>query len=327
MKAVVCQGFGDANVLTIAELPEPELGPEQILVRVHASGINRADILQRRGLYPPPTGDSSILGLEIAGEIVHRGKDVTQWQLGQRVFGLVGGGGYAEYCCLDQEMALAIPHSWSYTMAAAIPEVFLTAQEALFTSANLEPGETIFIQAGASGVGTAMVQLAKHRGARVIVTASSPQKIAAVTAMGADFGVVSQHETVDFVDPVFSWTQGEGVDVIVDFIGAKTFASHIKLLKQKGRLVQLALMSGSEITMDLRPILQKRLSIIGSTLRSRSLLEKRQITQRFKENYLPLLAEGVLKPVIDNVYPYVDVIAAHQRLESRQTIGKLILTW
>ncbi len=327
MKAVICEGVGDVNVLTIGNLPEPEPGPEQVLVRVHASGINRADILQRRGLYPAPPGDSSVLGLEIAGEIVHRGKEVTHLQLGQRVFGLVGGGGYAEYCCLDQDMAIPMPSSWTYPMAAATPEAFFTAHDALFNHARIEPGETILIQAGGSGVGTAMVQLAKHRGVKVIFTTSSVEKIAAVCALGADHGILSNYRDTDFVEPVLEFTQQKGVDVIVDFIGKDTFPAHLKLLRIGGRLVQLALMSGHLTELDMRVLMTKRLQIMGSTLRSRSLHEKRVITQQFRDHCLPLMAEGILKPVIDSVYPYSDVIKAHQRLESRLAVGKLILAW
>lgn len=323
MKAITIKEFGSPEVLSIQEIPKPTPKPQQLLIRVYATALNRADLLQRRGAYPPPPGDSEILGLEIAGEVVELGREVKNFTVGQRVFGLVGGGGYAEYCVIDAQMAMLIPADWSYIEAAAVPESFFTANETVFVLGELQAGESILIHAAGSGVGTAAVQMAHYLGATVYCTAGSIEKIDRIISLGAT--AVINYKTQDFVSEIMNLTQQQGVDVIEDFIGAKYFAKNMSILKSRGRLIEVGLMGGSKSEIDLGLILTKRLQIKGSVLRPRSLEEKRAVTRRFQDRWLPVLISGKIKPIIHTVLSLDKVVEAHNLMESNQNFGKIVL--
>lgn len=323
MKAIMCANPGGPEVLQLTEVPDPVPGPEDLLVRVRASALNRADTLQRRGLYPPPPGESAILGLELAGEVLAVGPNAPGFAPGDRVFGLVGGGGYAEKALMDSRMAMPIPAAWSFLDAAAVPEVFFTANETLFTLGQLTAGETVLIHAGASGVGTAGIQMACQAGARVLVTAGSDEKIARTVALGATAGI--NYKTEDFAARVLELTNKAGVELVQDFIGAAYWQRNLQCLKVGGRLVLVGLMGGAKVEADLNLILRKRLHIIGSVMRSQSLENKIAITQRFRDRWLPLLASGVLRPIIDQTYPLAEAAAAHRYMEDNRNTGKIML--
>ncbi len=325
MRAITIAKPGGPEVLQFSELPIPTPGIEQILVKVHATALNRADISQRRGTYPPPADHSPILGLEMAGEVIAVGEEVSGFNVGDRIFGLLDGGGYAEYCLIDAHMALPMPGQWSYEEAAAIPEVFLTAQTCLFQLGDLKSGESILIHAGGSGVGTAAIQMARQIGATVYVTAGSLAKIDRAIKLGAHAGI--DYHTQDFVDVIKELTHDAGVDVIIDSIGGDYFAKNLNCLKTDGRLIQIAKMSGENGVIRLGLVIMKRLQIKGSTMRSRPLAEKRAITQRFREQWLPLLINGSIKPVIDMIFPFEQVQDAHEYLETNQSFGKVILSF
>ncbi len=323
MKAIILSHFGAIDALHLRETPPPTPSAEQLLIKVHATALNRADILQRKGLYPPPAGDSEILGLELAGEVVAWGEQVQGFQQGDRVFGLVGGGAYAEYAVIDAQMALHIPETWSYEFAAAIPEVFMTANETIFELGQLQAGESVLIQAGASGVGTAAIQMARAAGASVFVTAGSDEKVKKCLDLGAHYAINYKNE--DFYEKIMQLTDKEGVDVIEDFIGASYFERHLKLLKSQGRLIIVALMGGHKTEIPLNLLLTKRLKVYGSVMRSRTLAEKRELTQRFSQRWLPLLQQGAIKPIIDSIIPLAEVQRAHQLMEMSQHFGKIVL--
>jgi putative PIG3 family NAD(P)H quinone oxidoreductase len=298
--------------------------PEQLLVRVRATALNRADTLQRTGNYPPPPGESDILGLELAGEVEAVGSAVKGVSRGDRVFGLVGGGGYAEKAVLDARMAMPIPAGWSFAQAAAVPEVFFTAQETLFTLGGLKQGETVLIHAAASGVGTAGIQMARETGARILVTAGAVDKIHRCIALGAMAGC--NYKERDFADWVREVTSGQGVDLIQDFIGAAYWERNLRSLKTAGRLVLVGLMGGAKVEANLGLVMTKRLQIFGSVLRSRPLADKIDITRRFQEKWLPLLAAGRIKPMVDRIFPLAQAAEAHRYMEDNRNFGKIILT-
>lgn len=323
MRAVVFDTFGDADVLYIGEVDKPTPGADQLLIKVHATALNRADTLQRRGKYPPPAGDSTIMGLEIAGEIVAKGDGVKNYHLGDRVFGLVGGGGYAEYCLLDAKMAMKMSNDWDYTYAAAIPEVFLTANETVFELGQLKTGQDLLLHAAASGVGTTAIQMAKNIDANVYATVGSEEKGAFVLQLGAK--AFANYKATDFLPWIMQQTGQQGVDVVEDFVGKDNFARNLAALKAEGRLVQVATMSGAVAEIDLRILMSKRLHIIGSVMRSRSLADKRAITKRFIDRWWDKLVSGEIKPIIDKVYDWQEVIAAHKYMESNANMGKIVL--
>ena len=318
MKAITFAGYGGPDVLRLDDVPEPDL-----LVRVRASALNRADTMQRRGHYPPPPGESDILGLELAGEVEAVGASVSGFKPGDRVFGLVGGGGYAEKACLDHRMAMSIPPGWDFVKAAAVPEVFFTANETLFTLGRLEAGETVLIHAGASGVGTAGIQMARQVGARVLVTAGSEEKVARTEALGASAGI--NYKTSDFAERVLELTNGVGVDLVQDFIGAAYWQGNLKCLKRAGRLVLVGLMGGAKVEADLGLIMGKRLQVIGSVMRSQPLENKIAITERFRSRWLPELESGRVQPLIDASFPLSEAAAAHQYMEENRNVGKIML--
>ncbi len=323
MKAVIRTGDGGTDVLKIAEIPPPQPTETQLLVDVKATALNRADLIQRRGGYPPPPGDSEILGLEIAGTVSDLGKNTERFNIGDRIFGLVGGGGYAEKAVIDYRMAMHIPSDWSFEEAAAVPEVFFTANENIFTLGQLTEGETILIHAGGSGVGSAGIQIADHAGAQVFVTAGNTKKINKCMELGAKAGI--NYKDSDFTDEISRLTNGDGVDVVLDFIGAEYLQRNLSILKIKGRLLQVGLISGSETNINLGIVMRKRLKIIGSVMRPQSLEEKVAITQRFVERWLPKLITGKLQPIIDTVFTLEQVRNAHEYMEANRNFGKILL--
>jgi len=324
MQAVTVTAPGGPEVLRVTTVPDPVPAPEQILVHVRATALNRADVMQRLGQYPPPPGESDILGLELAGEVEALGAAVTDLAPGDRVFGLVGSGGYAEKAVIDARMAMPIPPGWSFVQAAAVPEVFFTAQETIFTLAGLKKGETLLVHAAASGVGTAGIQMARETGARIFVTAGSAEKIQRCLELGATAGC--NYKERDFADWVKEVTNGQGVDVIEDFIGAAYWDRNLRSLKTGGRLVLVGLMGGAKVEANLGLIMTKRLQVFGSVLRSRPLADKIAITQRFRTNWLPLLATGRITPVVDQVFPLAQVANAHRYMEENRNFGKIILS-
>ena len=323
MKAIIRIGDGEPRVLQLSEIPAPLPTATQLLVDVHATALNRADLIQRRGGYPPPPGESEILGLEIAGTVAACGSAVEGVSEGDRVFGLVGGGGYAAQAVIDYRMAMPIPEGWSFEEAAAVPEVFFTASENIFTLGELSAGETILIHAGGSGVGTAGIQIAHHADAHVFVTAGTPGKIDKCKALGAIEGI--NYKTTDFVAEIERLTGAEGVDVVLDFIGAPYLKRNLSILKTKGRLLQVGLISGTTAEINLSTLMRNRLKVIGSVMRPQSIDEKIAITQRFVDRWLPELKRGVLQPIIDTVFPLEEVQQAHTYMEANRNFGKIIL--
>lgn len=324
MKAVILSSPGSADQLQIGEWEKPVPQPEEILVKVAATAVNRADILQREGKYPPPEGASPVLGLEMSGEVVETGKEVTKWKAGDKVFGLLPGGGYAAYAVIHQDMAMPVPDNLSLIEAAAIPEVFLTAFQALRWLGHFQAGEQVLIHAGASGVGTAAIQLARQmQAARILITASAGKHQPCLD-LGADLAI--DYKTENFQEAVAHDTSGQGVDVIIDFIAAPYFEKNINCLKQDGRLILLATMGGGKVSkFDLKKLLQKRLRIIASTLRSRTREYQIRLTQDFAGFALPRFREGYLVPVIDRVFKWQNVQEAHRYMESNESTGKIVL--
>ena len=323
MRQVTIPAYGGTEVLTMADAPEPVAGPGELLVWVRAAGVNRADCLQRAGSYPMPPGLGNVPGLEISGEVVRTGAGVESFVPGDRVFGLVAEGGYAECAVLDAGLAVLLPDGWSFAEGAAVIEVYCTANETVFELGGLGEGQALLVHAGASGVGTAAVQMAKHAGATVHFTAGSRQKIDRVLALGADHGIL--YRTEDFVEEVLRITRGEGVDVVEDFIGADYLARNLSVLKPTGTLLLVGLMGGQVAPFDMGGMLRKRLSIRGFTLRAQPLENKRAIVGRFRERWLPLLAAGSLRPVIHEVVPFAEVRRAHEMMEANANFGKIIL--
>ena len=323
MKAIIKIGDGGPGVLKLSEVETPKPKSTQLLINVKSTALNRADILQRKGLYPPPAGESEILGLELSGVVEEKGAAVTGFELGDRVFGLVGGGGYAEYAIIDCQMAMHIPEDWSFEKAAAVPEVFLTANETLFKLGCLSSGESVLIHAGGSGVGTAGIQMANNVGAKVFITAGSNEKIEKAKMLGCTEGI--NYKTHDFAESIKNLTEGKGVDVVQDFIGQPYFEKNCSILKPNGRLLLVGLMGGPNAEIDLGIILRKRLQIFGSIMRPLKLKEKISITQRFVDRWLPLLQTGVINPVIDTIMPLEKADEAHRHMESNGNFGKIIL--
>ncbi len=322
MKAVLLHKFGGPEELYIGQAPDPQPTGREVLVKVHAAALNRADLLQRQGKYPPPEGASDILGLEMAGEVVQAPAG-SRWQPGDRVMGLLAGGGQAELVAVHEDLLMPIPDNLSYIEAAAIPEVFLTAYQTLFTEGKGQQGETVLIHAGGSGVGTAAIQLAVQAGMQVVVTCSSG-KHAVCLQLGAAKAI--DYRTEKFDEAALAFTGNKGVNLILDFIGAPNFAANIRALAQTGRLILIALMGGFKAQeISLLPILRKHITIIGTTLRSRPLSYKVALVQAFVEQMLPLFASGELKPVIDSVYQFTDVALAHEHMAANRNIGKIIL--
>lgn len=323
MKAVIVEKPGDENALKIGEVAEPSIKPDEILIRVRAAGVNRADILQRQGFYPPPPGASEIIGMECAGEVAAVGASVTGWKAGDRVMALLPGGGYAEKAAAHCGSAMKIPAALSLEEAAGIPEVFLTVFLNFFMLAEIERGQTALIHGGGSGIGTASIQLLKEAGVCVIVTAGSDQKCEQCRKLGADVAI--NYKSGPFAPAVKAATDGRGVDAILDSIGGAYLAGNIESLAQGGRLVLIGLMSGTRAEIDLAALLRRHLRIYGSTLRSRSAAEKAQIVAEFLKRFGAALEAGRLRPPIYKVLPAAEAPTAHRMMQASEHFGKIIL--
>jgi len=323
MKAIIVQSDQENNPLVWQDVSTPIYSEDEVLVDIQATALNRADLLQRAGKYPVPPGASNILGLEMAGQISAVGTNVASWQVGDRVCALLSGGGYAEQINVPHQMLMPIPADWSYEQAAAVPEVFFTAFVNLFMEAGLQKGETVLIHGGASGVGTAAIQLAREAGCRVFATAGTDEKVACCIELGAESAINYKHE--DFVERIETQTHGEGVDVILDIVGATYLERNIQLLKLRGRLVFIATLGGAKAEVNLAALMRRRLRFIGSVLRARSLAEKIEIKQNFMDRFWPLLENGTVQPIVDSVYPIEQAEDAQQRMANNQNIGKIVL--
>jgi putative PIG3 family NAD(P)H quinone oxidoreductase len=327
MKAVVITRHGGPEVLEVREVaPVPAPAADQVRVRVCAAGLNRADILQRLGRYPAPSGyPQDIPGLEFAGEVDEVGAAVSDLKRSQRVFGITAGGAQAEYVVVPGNHLARIPESLNWTEAAAVPEVFITAHDALFTRANLRDGESMLVHAAGSGVGTAAIQLARAARAKAFGTSRTAEKLERAQAYGLTDSLVVEDDLDHLVEAVGNWTGGRGVDVILDLVGAKYFDANLGALAAKGRMVLVGTTSGSQATLNFSTVMQKRLTIVGTMLRARSREEKAMATKLFAEQVVPLLADGSVKPVVDRVYKMAEVREAHERMESNQNFGKIVL--
>lgn len=323
MRAVLVRQPGGPEELYVGETSVPALSPGSVEIEVEACALNRADLLQRRGLYPPPPGASPILGLECAGVVRHVAPDVTRVAVGDRVMALLAGGGYAERVVCPALHTLPIPERLSIEEAAAVPEAFLTASEALFDAGRLEAGQSVLIHAAAGGVGSAALQLAKQSGARVIASVGGAHKADWVRGLGADVSL--DYRATDFVRASLDATEGRGVDVILDFIGASHAERHQRCLADGGRWVVLGLLGGNQATVDLALVLRKRWQLRGLVMRTRSQQDKASIVERFGRRFLGALGAGTLRPLIDRVYPLDEVQAAHARMEQNENLGKIVL--
>ncbi|MEJ7617141.1 MAG: NAD(P)H-quinone oxidoreductase [Pyrinomonadaceae bacterium] len=326
MRAVVITSPGGAEVLEVREVVRPQALGDRVRVRVMAAGLNRADLLQRRGHYPAPTGvPSDVPGLEFAGAVDQLGGDVTAWRAGQRVFGITGGGAQAEYVVVPESALIEVPENLSWTEAAAVPEAFITAHDALWTQGSLQMGERVLVHAAGSGVGLAAIQLAHATKAFVFGTARTPEKLERARPYGLDNTVVVQNNPQTFADAIREQTNAAGVNLILDLVGAPYLGANLDSLAPRGRLVLIGTMAGATAPLDFAVVMRKRLRIIGTVLRSRSAEEKAQAARLFSAHVLPLLASGAVRPVIDSVYSLSDVRDAHRRLESNESFGKVIL--
>lgn len=323
MKAIIVKRENKKPLLSWEEVPGVQCNPDEVLVDVKATAVNRADLLQALGLYPPPPGESEILGLEMAGVIASIGDAVRDRKIGDQVLALLPGGGYAQQAIVNHQMLIELPASWSFSEGAAIPEVWLTAFVNLFIEGALKSGETVMIHAGGSGVGTAGIQMAREAGAVVFITAGAEAKLDKCRGLGAALAV--NYKEQDFFEEVMTATGGKGVDLVLDPVGGAYLNQNLDLLKENGRLVNIGLLGGNTAEMNLATVLGKSLRIIGSRLRSRPLTEKIAITQQFKERFWPLLEGGKLHPVIDTVFPIEEVQAAHAYVRENRNTGKVIL--
>ena len=326
MQAVWISQPGGPEVLEIREVGKPDINDDQVLVRVRASSLNRADLLQRQGKYPPPPGfPAEIPGIEFAGEVAEVGGSVRQWKPGQRVFGLIGGGAHAEYLVTYERLLAEIPANLNFEQAAAIPEVFITAHDALWTQAQLRPGETVLIHAVGSGVGLAGVQLCRAIQAVPFGTSRTADKIQRSKAVGLEAGLAVRDNFDELTAAAQKWTAGKGINVVLDLVGGPYVKASQPLLASKGRMVLVGTVAGGSYELDARFMLSKRLRVWGTVLRARSLEEKIEVTQKFAAEVVPLLAGGVLRPNIDSVFPLAEISKAHARLESNETFGKVVV--
>jgi NADPH:quinone reductase len=324
MTAIAIRAPGGPEVLAPEERAVPSPGAHEILVKVAAAGVNRPDVMQRMGLYPPPPGASDIPGLEIAGEVVALGDGVARWKTGDKVAALVAGGGYSQYCPVHETNALPIISPLTDIEAAAIPETFFTVWHNVFERGALKSGETLLIHGGSSGIGTTAIQLAKAFGARVITTAGSPEKCEACRKLGADVAV--NYKTEDFVAATKEKTGGKGAELIVDMVGGDYIERNYEAAAVDGRIVQIAFQKNPKTTVDFRRIMLKRLTHTGSTLRARAVADKAAIARAVEAKVWPLIAAGKVKPVIYRTFPLAEAAAAHALMESSQHVGKIVLT-
>lgn len=326
MKAVVIARPGGPEVLTLEDRPVPVPRPGEIRVRVHASALNRADLLQRRGLYPAPPGlPADVPGLEYAGEVDAVGEGAGLWAVGNRVMGIVGGGGHAEYVVVHEREALRVPQTLSWEEAASIPEAFLTAYDALFRQLDLKVGERLLIHAVGSGVGTAAVQLARAAGATTLGTSRTAAKVERARALGLDVGIDSSRE--DLADAVSQATYGGGVDTVLDLVGGALLEATLPVVAPRGRVILVGTTGGAKVTMDLGLLLRRRITMTGTVLRSRPVEEKIALAREFSNVVVPLLSSGRIQPVVDTVYTFDEVRKAHEQLERNDSFGKVVLVW
>jgi putative PIG3 family NAD(P)H quinone oxidoreductase len=323
MRAILISTPGSPGVLRVAERPVPEIGSGEVLIRVEAAGVNRPDLMQRAGRYPPPPGASDVPGLEVAGTVDRIGPGVRRWRVGDRVCALVAGGGYAEYCAAPEPQCLPLPSSLEAVQAAAVPETFFTVWTNLFQRAALTNGERVLLHGGTSGIGTTAIQLAIAFGATALTTAGSDEKCAACERLGAR---AINYRTTDFVEAVRELTGGAGVDVILDIVGGDYLARNIECLAREGRLVQIGLQGGAKAEINLAALMQRRATLTGSTLRPRSVEEKGAIARDLEARVWPLLTAGKVAPVIHAAFPLERAADAHRALESGSVIGKVVLT-
>jgi NADPH2:quinone reductase len=316
---------GGPEVLRLAEGALPAIGPREVLIQVHFAGLNRADLLQRAGKYPPPSGASPILGLEVAGRVAALGPEVTAWKVGDQVCALTHGGGYADFCRTDASHCLALPRGFDLANAAAIPEAFFTVWTNLIDRGRLQPGENVLIHGGSSGIGYTAIQIAKQFGANVFTTVGNEQKAKFCRGLGADH--VINYRTHDFVAEMKRITGARGVDIVLDMVGGPYFEKNISLLTFEGRLVQIAFLEGSTVSdFDVMPIMLRRLTVTGSTLRPRSVEEKDNIARALRERVWPLLESGLIKTVIYKIFPVSEVAEAHRMMERSEHTGKIVLS-
>ena len=323
MRAIQIVSNTAGNPLQPIELPIPSPNGDQVLIKVAAAGINRPDLMQREGVYPPPAGTSPIMGLEVAGTVLEVGSQVSDFKIGDKVCALVTGGGYAEYCLASANCCLPIPKSLSFTEAAALPETFFTVWSNVFDRGRLSPGESLLIHGGGSGIGVTAIQMAKALGNTVYVTAGSDDKCQRCLELGADAAI--NYRQLNFVEKTKELTGGKGVDVVLDIVGGDYFPRNLKCLASEGRLVQIAIQNGTKSEINLWVVMAKRLTITGSTLRARDDAFKGQIAKQLREKVWPLLEAGVIKPVIDSTFPLAGAEKAHARMASNQHFGKIIL--
>ncbi|OQR98293.1 NAD(P)H quinone oxidoreductase [Thraustotheca clavata] len=325
MQAVLISTFGDASVLQVGPRTLPVPGIGEVLIKVHAAGVNRLDILQRQGKYPPPPGASDILGLDIAGEIVQAGPstDLKGFKIGDRVCALLPGGGYAEYCTAAIDVCLPVPKGWSMVEAASLPETYFTVWSNVFQRGKLTEGETLLVQGGSSGIGVTAIQIATQLGHTVWVTAGNAEKCQACEALGANRAINYREE--DFVAVVKELSSGRGVDVILDMVAGDYVSREMNCLADDGRLVIIALQRGASAQIDLSQFLRRRLTVTGSGLRSRDVSFKAQIARELREKIWPLLDNGQIKPIIYKTFPMAQASAAHELMESSEHIGKIML--
>ncbi|WED44520.1 NAD(P)H-quinone oxidoreductase [Legionella cardiaca] len=320
MRCILIDNPGQSSRLTISEQALPTCQREEILVQVKATAINRADLLQRQGKYPPPVGESIIPGLEVAGEVVDVGSDVTRFQKGDRIYGLVAAGAYAEYCCVNQNLAELIPNNWSYAYAAALPEALVTAHATVFLLGQLQQGQTLLIHAAGSGITSLAIQMAKLKGAKIISTASSEEKILKAKKLGVTTLINYKKEDFETV------LEERSIDIIVDFIGGSYFPKHLKLLKSQGKLIQIACMQGHLVEANLLLVMQKRLQINGFVLRPQSLLEKIELWRSAQKLWATSLLNQHIAPVIDSEFRFEDMEQAHARMQNNEHFGKIVVT-
>lgn len=324
MAYIQIEQTGGPHHLRQARGPLPRFAEEDVLIRVAAAGVNRPDVLQRQGLYPPPQGASSVLGLEVSGEVVALGKGVGRWKTGDRVCALVNGGGYAEYVRARADQCLPVPEGLDLQEAAALPETAFTVWHNLWQRAGLKSGETLLVHGGASGIGTMAIQMAKALGVQVIVTAGGPEKCRACEQLGADLAI--DYHQQDFVNAVKHHTEGHGADVILDMVGGGYIQRNFSAAAKEGRIVNIAYLSGSRVEVDFLPVMLKRLTLTGSTLRAQSDLVKAGVARDLESLIWPLIAQGAICPLIHHRFPMERVGEAHELMESNQLIGKIILT-
>ncbi len=324
MRVIEMSGYGGPDVLRVGSRPVPEISDHEVLIRVAAAGVNRPDVGQRLGHYPPPKGASDILGLEVAGTIEQAGASVTNWSVGSPVCALVPGGGYAEYCAAPASLCLPVPEGLTLNEAASLPETYFTVWSNVFDRGRLKHGETLLVHGGTSGIGITAIQLAKAFGARTIATVGSEQKRAACERLGADVSI--NYRAQDFVEAVADATNGQGADVVLDMVAGGYLQRNIACLAEEGRIVVISFLGGAEATISLMPLLRKRGIITGSTLRDRPVAFKSAIASSLRDRVWPLFASGAIKPCVHSTFELCRAAEAHELMESSQHVGKIVLT-